>query len=347
MEITKSCNICTDDIEPSQLVTLICNPNHYFCYTCIFDWYNNIKNNGSWGSYDNKQCTCPICKKDGGVLPLLPPHTEKIYGIHIKNEPQKSYFGNVNNTLPFGNVNNTIPFGFGFNNTIPFGFGLSALPLCQHKDCTIDALFTLKSKPNINNQTKTNIFCSTHYSDFTKGKNLILSNDEIFESTYIQCNCQMSNNTICKSITQNMSHINLNNKKYYLCNDHSKLYKNGIEITFHDNVKAIFKHDQNFVKNVCCTPNKSKYGYCLNYLNSNGLCKTKSHNKNILKNEPFNELDVDEIFEPNDSITKSNNKKVMKIHIGLCGTTLKNGNGNCQNKGKAIHNGKCGIHKNC
>ncbi len=329
MSETKSCNICTEDIKSEELVTLICNPNHHFCYTCIFDWYNIIKNNTqplSFGSIntDNKQCTCPICKKDGGELPLLPPHTEKILGIHIKGKT---------------------PYIFGMNSGF---FGGVAGSKCDHKDCNFQY-------SHINVHSKNKLYknlCYTHFYDFKKGKNLILENDILFESSYIQCNCKMPNGTTCTITSQNMSHINLNNKKYYLCNSHLKLHNHNIEITFDDNVKVIFKPQYHFVKNVCCTPNKSKYGYCLNYINSEGLCKTQSHNKNIVKNivknEPFNDSDFDEIFEPSETTTtNSTSKKVMSIHIGLCGVALKNGNGNCQNKGKALYNGKCGVHKNC
>ncbi len=328
MDKTKSCNICTEDIKSEELVTLICNPNHTFCYTCIFDWYNIIKHNtetsvfGSTNS-DNKQCTCPICKKDGGVLPLLPPHTENIIGIHVKGKT---------------------PYIFGSNSGL---FGGVAGSKCDHKDCNFQY-------SHINVHSKNKLYknlCYTHFYDFKKGKNLILEDDTLFESTYIQCNCKMPNGTTCTITSQNMTHINLNNKKYYLCNNHAKLHNHNIEITFDDNVKVIFKPLNHFVKNICCTPNKSKYGYCLNYINSEGLCKTQSHNKNIvkniLKNEPLNDSDVDEIFEPKNDTENTSNKKVMNIHIGLCGVALKNGNGNCQNKGKALHNGKCGIHKNC
>ncbi len=333
MDETKSCNICTEDIKSEELVTLICNPNHHFCYTCIFDWYNIIKHNTETFSNNNKQCTCPICKKDGGTLPLLPPHTEKILGIHIKGNLNNPIFGGFGSNQSFGGSG-----GFGS----AFGFGIPN-GLCKHKDCNHNAFQLLYSKPDVNHHIKTHFFCVKHYYDFKKGKHLILNDDTLFESTYIQCSCKMPDGTTCTIANQNITHIHINNKNYYLCNNHKKLYNHGIQITFDDNVKAIFKPAQHFVKNVCCTPNKSKYGYCLNYINYEGLCKTKSHNKNM---ETLNDSGVDEIFEPNDITKSTSNKKVMNVHIGLCGVALKNGNGNCQNKGKAEHNGKCGKHKN-
>ncbi len=342
MSEIKSCNICTEYIKNEELVTLICNPNHYFCYTCIFDWYNINKNNtGLFGKDNNNQCTCPICNKDGGALPLLHPHTEKINGIHIKtNKPNKAILD--------------LNTGFTINLDINGNFNPVNIMVCQHKECTYVGKHYLSSAPK-NNIKMHGIFCNNHYESFKKGKNLILENDEIFESTYIQCNCKMQTpkyGNICTNASENMFSIQLNNKKYYLCNDHKKLYNHGIQITFDDNVNTVSKQNINFVKTLCCTPNKSKYGFCLNKLDIIGMCKIDSHNNNPIKIESLTltDSDIDEIFEPSESSESSkttNSKKVMNIHIGLCGVALKNGNGNCQNKGKALHNGKCGIHKNC
>ncbi len=324
----KYCNICTENIESNNLVTLSCNPNHYFCYTCIFDWYNIIKNNTGTFAFNNtnnnNQCTCPICKKDGGVLPLLPPHTDLIIGIHVKGAPS---FGGF--TL------------YGFNGTGVAG------SKCDHKDCNNQYSFM-----NVHSKNKLyKNLCYTHFYDFKKGKNLILENDEIFESSYIQCNCKMQTpkyGIVCTNASQNMFSIQLNNKNYYLCNDHKKLYNHGIQITFDDNVNTVSKQNIHFVKTLCCTPNKSKYGYCLNKLDFIGMCKIDSHNNNYVKDSSLilTDSDIDEIFEPTTNTSNSTSKKVMNIHIGLCGVALKNGNGNCQNKGKALHNGKCGKHKN-
>lgn len=319
----KYCNICTENIENDKLVTLACNPNHYFCYTCIFDWYNTIKHNYgfSFGNMnDNKQCTCPICKKDGNVLPLLPPHTNPIIGIHVKGAP--SFVGS---TL----------YGFG-------GAGVAGSK-CQHKDCNNEYTYmNLKSKLNKNGVSLYKSLCSYHYYILKKGNNITLENDEIFESPYIQCNCKTPNNKQCinTNMYNKMYFTTLNNKKYYFCNEHTKLYNHGIQLTLNDDIVT---SKESTHKIICCFPNnKLKYGYCLHKLNNDGLCTTEAHNKNKKKID----LEDDDIF--GDSDTESEAKpKVMSVHIGLCGATLKNGSGTCKNKGKSEYNGKCGKHKNC
>ncbi len=325
----KYCNICTENIETNKLVTLTCNPNHYFCYTCIFDWYNTIKHNSSsfGNSYDNKQCTCPICKKDGDVLPLLPPHTEPIIGIHVKGTPSGSTF-----------------FGFGNNANL---FGGVAGSKCAAKNCTY-----MYCKINVSSYT--NVYknlCYGCFFLFKKGNNLTLENDEIFESPYIKCSCKMPNNKNCGNAVMynKMYSTTLNNKKYYFCNDHTKLYNHGIQLTLNDDTIAVKESTH---KMICCVPNnKLKYGYCLHKLDNDGLCKVKAHNKNktnsyddeLEDSDIFGDSDTESNIETNNSKTEV--KKVMSIHIGLCGATLKNGNGTCQNKGKSEFNGKCGKHK--
>lgn len=65
-----TCNICVDDIDSnSELVQLKCNPNHYFCYQCIYDWYLKCDKYTGYGNQYPER-TCPICKKNGGYLPL-------------------------------------------------------------------------------------------------------------------------------------------------------------------------------------------------------------------------------------------------------------------------------------
>jgi hypothetical protein len=64
------CNICADDIDcNSELIQLKCNPNHYFCYKCIYDWYLKCDKYTGYGNQYPER-TCPICKKNGGYLPL-------------------------------------------------------------------------------------------------------------------------------------------------------------------------------------------------------------------------------------------------------------------------------------
>lgn len=66
---TDICNICTDVINIDDLIVLKCNNSHVFCYDCIFSWYKLCeKNIGGYHEYIHRMC--PICKKDGGLLPL-------------------------------------------------------------------------------------------------------------------------------------------------------------------------------------------------------------------------------------------------------------------------------------
>ncbi len=79
------CNICGDDIDDiSKQITLQCNPNHTFCYDCIYDWYFHNKNNEDQYGDSNvsEPASCPICRKKGGYLPL-PEGVKPIYNVHI------------------------------------------------------------------------------------------------------------------------------------------------------------------------------------------------------------------------------------------------------------------------
>ncbi len=79
MNETFTCNICLEDINDlSTKIVLKCNDKHIFCYKCIFEWYDKIKNN------DNS-CSCPFCRQNGGFLPLIG-EGEEIAGIHKQNE---------------------------------------------------------------------------------------------------------------------------------------------------------------------------------------------------------------------------------------------------------------------
>jgi len=75
------CNICTDEIN-SNVIGLRCNPiKHIFCYDCIYDWYKEIKTNKYSCNYQIKTM-CPICRKNGGLLPL-PENKNYEIGIHM------------------------------------------------------------------------------------------------------------------------------------------------------------------------------------------------------------------------------------------------------------------------
>jgi hypothetical protein len=82
------CNICCEQIDSDKIVGLGCNPNkHIFCYQCITDWYNEIKIKKKTNIYHSNYTIitmCPICRENGGLLPLAK-NTAYVKGIHIVN----------------------------------------------------------------------------------------------------------------------------------------------------------------------------------------------------------------------------------------------------------------------
>ncbi len=56
------CKICCEQFNENEKCVLDCNPNHYFCKTCLVDWYNQTSLKG----YTNELYSCPICKQYGG-----------------------------------------------------------------------------------------------------------------------------------------------------------------------------------------------------------------------------------------------------------------------------------------
>ena len=82
------CNICSENIEVNNAIGLKCNPTkHIFCYECILDWYKELNKNRNTHNYSIRNM-CPICRKNGGSLPI----NEKfktIKGIHdIKKDEE-------------------------------------------------------------------------------------------------------------------------------------------------------------------------------------------------------------------------------------------------------------------
>jgi len=78
-EHIRYCNICTDVIDNTNSIVLECNQNHYFCYQCIYDWYIICNKKNYDSNYRSRMC--PICKKDGGYLPIND-QFQLVDGIH-------------------------------------------------------------------------------------------------------------------------------------------------------------------------------------------------------------------------------------------------------------------------
>jgi hypothetical protein len=97
------CNICSDKIDDDKIVSLKCDPTrHIFCYDCILDWYKQLKKKNNMGNYNIKNM-CPICRENGGLLPIynndIPiKNIHNMKTISIKNinnfeiNPNKKFF---------------------------------------------------------------------------------------------------------------------------------------------------------------------------------------------------------------------------------------------------------------
>jgi hypothetical protein len=84
-----NCNICTETIENDKVIGLKCDPKkHIFCYDCILDWFKILKKKHGSGNYSTLNM-CPICRKNGGLLPVCDGY-ETIKNIHnLKLNKQK------------------------------------------------------------------------------------------------------------------------------------------------------------------------------------------------------------------------------------------------------------------
>lgn len=89
------CGICMSPVE-GEIVRLKCNNLHFFCNDCIIDWYKELKKTMYKNMYKKENefrvRMCPICREDGGLLPLFKKedyiasiHEKKIY----KNKEKK------------------------------------------------------------------------------------------------------------------------------------------------------------------------------------------------------------------------------------------------------------------
>jgi hypothetical protein len=93
------CNICTDEIDNDKIIGLKCNSKHIYCYECINDWYKELTNKNNYGNYSLKTM-CPICRKNGGKLPL---HPSVKYHKSYHIDSLQFYFKSCKATLKNGN----------------------------------------------------------------------------------------------------------------------------------------------------------------------------------------------------------------------------------------------------
>lgn len=318
-----SCNICCEDIEEDRLVTLKCNPKHFFCYDCISDWYIQLT---KLNSSNNEKCTCPICKKKGGYLPLLLPHTVKVEYIHIGPlfEPNVCYVKDCNCMAS----NSLTSQGFNHN---------------------FDILHTSKHIPF------PAFFCEKHFLNIGRSNEIYtLNDDSIIQSKIIYCQCiiKYDDNIYGKYDFECNQKINFlvthEDVKYGMCKHHILLYKNSVQlpifgkdymIQFGTHTGSITINDiDNIITGTITESEKSlcihkmlgrKFGYCMKPL-MDGCCTTKSHNPSTKS--------VKIVKKKKSPLGDSS-----EIQSLQCTSQLKNGKGNCTNNAK--YGDKCGIHK--
>ena len=151
------CNICSDEIEDDKIIALKCNrKKHIYCYDCIYDWYLQTHKS----SHYTTKNICPICRKNGGLLPIYG-DMKPMKKIHIIN--------NVNN---INNINNTI------NNNIK--------PIINMNPCKLshECGFKFVCKPGyclIKGKEIYGGFCGTHFKNVPQSyfKSKVSNDDDI------------------------------------------------------------------------------------------------------------------------------------------------------------------------
>lgn len=77
-DIIYTCNICSEVIDDNKIIGLKCDPvKHIFCYDCIFAWYKQLNKKKKNNNY-TITTMCPICRKNGGHLPIIDIHNKDI-----------------------------------------------------------------------------------------------------------------------------------------------------------------------------------------------------------------------------------------------------------------------------
>ena len=91
-----TCPLCEIELNNDNIIRLSCNPDkHYFCYNCIEEWFNTIKNN-KLHIIEYKKRECPICRESTKFLPLL---EGKKYIKHIHSPTNNPIHNKKNNEL--------------------------------------------------------------------------------------------------------------------------------------------------------------------------------------------------------------------------------------------------------
>ena len=339
---TVICNICIDDVPLDKVVTLKCNSVHTFCYKCIFDWYKQPNHKKySTGQKKGSPRVCPICRKDGGPLPL-PEGESEMNGIHNIDTFGKAgakakataksygvcYFTGCDKKCYTPPVMALNP----FTHTI---FQIDActdhikklcLPVSRKEISTEEgsAVMTLKNGEKVVPFT---CLCEVEMdggaNHCTKVASLILPQwlsdpnpeHDLIMDTVVNIIDGVSLQGSESSASSPFSSVSLPYKqvKEPLCSDHTILYKHGVELRLKDGAKVIPKgaYTGKKLNTHCLAPVKSKKGstdVCLNILNDLCECKVKKHNVDIFVIPGDLEGDKKEIpkKEPKIKIKKAN-----------------------------------------
>lgn len=241
------CNICAEDLSDlSKKVVLKCNPQHIFCYDCIYDWYFKNKKNTNSASSGNmyKYATCPICQKDGGFL-TLPEGKLSIENIHF---PILSLYV-YKQCICVNKENNGIYF-----------------------PCNSSASNTLSVSPD-----KLLHLCYNHSYKYKKGESITIKNNnnnyENIESIYGKkaCSVTLKSGNLCSGNANpqkngNYISIEKDETKYCVCKRHAEDFLLNKVLMIKN--KQIIKED---IKDVS--------GLCGSLLTSSLLCKKKGNEK--------------------------------------------------------------------
>ncbi len=327
------CNICADDItDLSKKVVLKCNPQHIFCYDCIYDWYFKNKGNNSASSSGNmyKYATCPICQKDGGFL-TLPEGKVAVENIHFSKKMQTSY-----TSKPCDCFDKAI----NGNYYTCHSFGSNVLSL--------------------NNLTKVINLCYFHKHSYEKGNSIIIFNNnnyETIESIYgkKQCIVTLKSGAQCNGNSNpqkngNYLTIEKDGATYCVCKKHVDDFNLNKVLTIQN--KSIVKDNIENNLNLCGALLASGH-LCKKVGNPkyNGKCsihknKTSTGNstgstiENVNKEPSYSKIKSDylELYDKlNSTLTlfKNNvNKSILENKVTYLENILENINSSIKNIGK-------------
>ncbi len=320
------CNICADDINDlSKKVILKCNPQHIFCYDCIYEWYFKNKSYTSSSSSGNmyKYATCPICQKDGGFL-TLPEGETGIENIHF---PKKMQISDAYKPCDcYDKANNG-----------------------NHYNCHSSGINVL----SLSNPAKVIHICYHHKNVYQKGYSIIIKENntyETIESIYgkKQCVVTLKSGAKCNGNANpqkngNYLTIEKDGTKYCVCKKHVDDFNTNKVLTIEN--KNIVKNNIDVFTNLCgailasghlCKKNGNpKY---------NGKCgihkdKTNTEPENSNKEPPYSKIKSDylELYDKlNDTLTLFKNnvdKSILENKVKYLENILENINSSIKNIG--------------